>query len=122
MSGLTGNAATLDNHGFALIARLHVILRRQKGRITDIDYMRANPTYFRHVLSLIDATDPDEVRELCTKLEEVYFGPGGLFALLTPPKAAVAAALPGPVEIPALLAAQSGKAASVNQKYIGRLR
>jgi hypothetical protein len=122
MSKLTGNAATLDNQGFALLARLHVILRRQKGRITDIEYMRADPAYFRHVLGLIDATDPDEVRALCSRLYDVYCGPGGLFGMLVPPRPAVVASPQAPLAVPELIAAQSARAVAVSQKYVGRLR
>ncbi len=122
MSKLTGNAATLDNQGFALLARLHVILRRQKGRITDIEYMRADPAYFRHVLGLIDDADPDEVRDLCSRLHDVYCGPGGLFGLLAPPKPAAVASPVAPLVVPELLAAQSARAVAASQKYVGRLR
>ncbi len=122
MSELTGNAGTLDNLGFALLARLHVILRRQKGRITDIEYMRTNPAYFAHVLGLVDATDSEEVRELCVKLQEVYLGKGGLFGILVPAKTAPAVPVLAPVEVPAMLAARSNSSASVSQKYVGRLR
>ena len=122
MSVLTGNAATLDNHGFALLARLHVILRRQKGRITDIEYMRANPAYFRHVLGLMDESDPAEVRQVCGKLEDLYFSPRGLFALLNPPTPVATIAPVLPPEIAPVLLAQSASMASVSQKYVGRLR
>ncbi|MES2900300.1 MAG: hypothetical protein V4723_11265 [Pseudomonadota bacterium] len=122
MSALTGNAGTLDNLGFALLARLHVILRRQKARITDIEYMRTDPDYFDHVLALIDETDTDEVQELCVRLKEVYLGKGGLFALLRTVKPAPVVVSAPPIEVTALLAARSSNAASVNQKYVGRLR
>ena len=105
-----------------MLARLHVILRRQKGRVTDIEYMRANPAYFDHVLALVDETDTTDVRELCVRLKEVYMGPGGLFRLLLSPKSAPVVPSPPPVEVPVLLAARSSNAASASQKYVGRLR
>ena len=71
--------ANLENQAFALIARLHVILWREKGRVTDIEYMRNNPSYCRHVLGLIDAADSQEVRELGVRLDEIFFGQHGLF-------------------------------------------
>jgi Amt family ammonium transporter len=43
---------TVVNQAFALMGRLHVILRRQSGRITDIEYMRIDPGYCRYLLEL----------------------------------------------------------------------
>jgi hypothetical protein len=35
--------AALENQAFSLMGRLHVTLRRQNGRVTDIEYMRIAP-------------------------------------------------------------------------------
>ena len=108
----------LESQAFALAARLHVILRREKGRITDIEYMRRDAAYCRHVLSLIDSEEPEDVRALCTKLEDLYLGPYGLFIRLAPPPAKVAAApkrlAPAPAPAPPRTTSK--------EEYIGRLR
>lgn len=112
------NIANLENQAFALMARLHVILRREKGRVTDIEYMRNHASYCRHVLGLIDVDDTQEVRDLGARLDEIFFGQHGLFiskrapapllARFTVPPAAAPAMAPPPV--------------AVSQKYVGRLR
>jgi hypothetical protein len=71
--------ATLENQAFALMGRLHVILRRQTGRVTDIEYMRIDPAYCRYLLKLASLSDNADLRDIGAKLEEVYFGPEGLF-------------------------------------------
>ena len=105
----------LESHAFALSARLHVILRREKGRITDIEYMRRDAAYCRHVIGLIDSGESEDVRALCTKLQELYFGPQGVFTRLSPPTPKLVAA-PEPVSLPPPARVTSKK------EYIGHLR
>lgn len=123
--------ALLDNQAFSLMGRMHVILRRQTGRITDIEYMRIDPQYCRHVLELAFAQPNDDLKQLCERLQEIYFGPQGLF-VAEPPKpplmarlagapASSAAAEPAPV-IAAPSPAPAGHGAEVDKTYIGRLR
>ncbi len=121
MSELAGTAATLENQGLALLLKLHDILRRQKARIIDIEYMRANPIYFRHVLGLIVESDSAELRVLRGDLAALYLAPGGLFGLAPPPAPVI---VPAPLaqEAPAQPAPPTASAASVSQKYVGRLR
>ncbi|PWF43357.1 ammonium transporter [Massilia glaciei] len=83
------NISTRENQAFALMARLHVILRRETGRVTDIEYMRVDPDYFRHVLGLALEAASDDAHQLAEKLELAYLGADGLFALR--PKAPLAA-------------------------------
>lgn len=83
-STLVQNAMS-DNLAFSLMARLHVILRRQIGRVTDIEYMRVNPAYCRAMLDLSMGLPNDDLHEICLKLEEIYFGEDGLF--VAPPPA-----------------------------------
>lgn len=73
------SVAALENQAFALMARLHVILRRQHGRITDVEYMRQDPAYCRHVIDLAMKDASEEVAGICARLEAVFFGPEGLF-------------------------------------------
>lgn len=105
----------LESHAFALAARLHVILRREQGRITDIEYMRHNAGYCRHVIGLIDSEAGEDVRALGLKLEELYLGPHGIFTRLAPPAAIMPAAV-DPVHL-----APPPKLAS-KKDYIGHLR
>ena len=72
-------ASAKENHAFALMSRLHVALRRQTQRITDIEYMRVSPDYCRHVLDLAAKSVLPDIKELGAKLEELYFGENGLF-------------------------------------------
>jgi hypothetical protein len=73
------SVAEMENQAFALMARLHVILRRQNGRITDVEYMRQDPAYCRHVLDLAMKNASDDVSGICAKLETLFFGSEGLF-------------------------------------------
>jgi hypothetical protein len=68
----------LENQALPM-GRLHVILRRQSGRVTDIEYMRIDPVYCRYLLKLAGELDNDDLDQICKKLEEVYFGLEGLF-------------------------------------------
>ncbi|MDQ1815202.1 hypothetical protein RBA41_18035 [Massilia sp. CCM 9210] len=56
--------ANVENQAFALMSRLHVILRRGQGRVTDIEYMHIDPAYCRHVPGLANATGNDDVRQI----------------------------------------------------------
>ncbi|MFZ6777857.1 hypothetical protein ACO0LD_13590 [Undibacterium sp. Ji83W] len=81
-SSLIQNAMS-DNLAFSLMARLHVILRRQNGRVTDIEYMRVNPGYCRSILDMALELPNQDLHDICQKLDEIYFGEDGLF--VTPP-------------------------------------
>jgi hypothetical protein len=134
--------AGLENQAFSLMARLHVIIRRQTGRVTDIEYMRLDPVYCRHVLNLAREMPNDDLPPLCEKLQEIYFGPEGLF-VRAPPRQPLISKLTKPADeirtdgmasnaSPKALPAQSEKEASeqhhlelneaVEKAYIGRLR
>ena len=116
--------AALENQAFALMSRLHVLMRREQGRVTDIEYMRVDPGYCRYVLALAKSSAGEDALGLCARLEEIYFGPGGLFpapAKQVPPAArelAVEADVNGQASAPGPL---SSKAKAV-QSYVGRLR
>lgn len=70
----------LESQAFGLMGRLHVLLRREIGRVTDIKYMSSNPEYCLHVLALANSTANTDLHNMCQKLEDIYFGEGGLFA------------------------------------------
>jgi hypothetical protein len=120
-------ASARDNQAFALMSRLHVILRRQTQRITDIEYMRISPAYCRHVLDLAAQTSLPDVADICTKLEELCFGHDGLF-VSAPEKAAAKgnAANANATGGAAKSSTQTADAAHTDAQpvatYVGRLR
>jgi len=57
-----------DSEIFALIGRIHVLMRRTANRITDVDYMRENREYARHIVELSEATGHEELVQLAGKL------------------------------------------------------
>jgi hypothetical protein len=93
----------LENQAFALMSRLHVIVRRQIGRVTDIEYMRIDPVYCRYVMNMARDMKNDDLNQICEKLEEVFFGPEGLF-IRTPPKQPLLTRLAGNARQPATAA------------------
>jgi hypothetical protein len=123
--------ALLENQAIALMGRLHVILRRQNGRITDIEYMRISPAYCRHVLDMASQLPDEDLRQICAKLEALCFGADSLFTIgpqagkVGAPASSSASSAAGRKE-----GASSGDAsgkpadhgAQVDQTYIGRLR
>jgi hypothetical protein len=120
--------AQFDTQAFALMSRMHVILRRESGRVTDIEYMRHNPTYCKHVLELAEQMDNEILSEICVRLREIFFGEGGLFMRpeskpLFAPRIAPASVQTAP---PASSAApqESGRPGEEGgeQAYVGRLR
>jgi len=114
--------AALENHAFALMGRLHVILRRQTGRVTDIEYMRIDPAYCRYLLKLVALSDNADLRDIGIKLEEIYFGPDGLFVKEEPRP--LLARLTEQQAAPAQSSAPAapGNEDPVDRGYIGRLR
>lgn len=121
--------AELETHAFALMGRLHVNLRRQSGRVIDIEYMRIDPAYCRYLLKMASLSTSEEVQELGQKLQEVFFGEEGLFvrteprqpllARLQEPAAAAPAAAPA---TSTTTPAATDNADPVDRGYIGRLR
>ena len=122
--------AELETHAFALMGRLHVNLRRQSGRVIDIEYMRIDPGYCRYLLKMASLSTSEEVQELGQKLQEVFFGTEGLFVRTEPrqplltrlqePTAAPAAPVAAPAPAPSSAAPETGD--PVDRGYIGRLR
>lgn len=70
-----------ESEVFALIGRIHVLLRRTLNRITDVDYMRENVEYARAMVALAEGTGNPELLQLCQRLREVMglteSAPGG---------------------------------------------
>lgn len=127
----------LQNQAFGLMGRIHVLLRRETGRVTDIKYMSMNVEYCRHVLTLGAMTSNKDLQEMCTKLEEIYFGEKGLFDRARPKPAPVKPrsidVISSRVSIPVTSVQEKTEEAvpphlasaehdNVDQHYVGRLR
>jgi hypothetical protein len=119
--------ATQENHAFALMGRLHVTLRRQTGRVTDIEYMRIDQSYCRYLLKMTAESDNPDLREISAKLKEIFFGTDGLF-VLPEPRQPLLSRQAEPVETPASQSSTKSSAPAagdddaVDRGYIGRLR
>jgi hypothetical protein len=121
----------LQNQAFALMGRMHVILRRENGRIIDIEYMRTNAEYCRHLLTMAAQLPHDDLQQICGRLQEIYFGEDGLFvrAPLKPPLLErrqanaeanrIAQSQPAPAMNEA---SHADPSQAVESTYIGRLR
>lgn len=125
--------AALENQAFALMGRMHVTLRRQTGRVTDIEYMRIDPGYCRYLLKLASLSPSEDLQEIAAKLQEIFFGPEGLFVRpeprqpllerLSDPAAAAPHAAPSPTPAAPHASPSAGTDADpVDRGYIGRLR
>ena len=119
----------LESQAFGLMGRLHVLLRREIGRVTDIRYMGTNPEYCVHVLELAGSVNNPDLQAMCHKLEEIFFGEGGLFAssAIKPRRMMVAASsrVSIPIEPTLTEPAEPEPEVSIiesDQHYVGRLR
>lgn len=119
----------VESQAFGLMGRLHVLLRREIGRVTDIKYMTTNPEYCLHVLELANSTANADLHAMCHKLEDIYFGEGGLFANSAhkPRRLMVAASsrVSIPIEhaVPEVIEVSEPElAVESDQHYVGRLR
>ncbi|WP_188380660.1 hypothetical protein [Oxalicibacterium faecigallinarum] len=128
------NRAALENQAFALMGRLHVTLRRQTGRVTDIEYMRIDPAYCRYLLKMAAISPNEDLQDISAKLQEIFFGEDGLFVRSEPrqplltrltehhePPPAAPPAQPAPAA-PAASSPPAGPDDPVDRGYIGRLR
>jgi len=129
------NRAALENQAFALMGRLHVTLRRQTGRVTDIEYMRIDPAYCRYLLKMASISPNEDLQEISTKLQEIFFGEDGLFVRSEPRQPLLTrltehhdapspapAAQPATPATPAASPSSNGPEDPVDRGYIGRLR
>lgn len=135
--------AELENQAFSLMGRLHVVMRRETGRITDIEYMRIDPAYCRYLIQLAMHSEQADLQKIGERLDSIYFGEEGLF-VIAPPKPPLlsrftqdaaaapkppAAAAPKPSPPPAAVPPPHMPAAPAiaqphveDQHYVGRLR
>ncbi len=106
---------------FALATRLHVLLRRKTGRVTDVEWMMSDPAYAAEVVRLGQAPGDAELADLAgkwaTACAEVR--PGS--AQRQPPRGPAARA----GEASLIVLGHDGRAQSVHavqERYVGRLR
>ena len=59
----------LEMETFAIAARLHVVMRRAIGRVTDVDWMMRNRDYAREVIRLARVHTDAELLALADKFE-----------------------------------------------------
>lgn len=120
------SAEELESQAFGLMGRMHVLLRREIGRVTDIKYMGMNPEYCLHVLELAGSVANPDLHNMCLKLEDIYFGEGGLFAdaAVKPRRFMVASSsrVSIPIEHTVPDAATPEPGVEHDQHYVGRLR
>lgn len=140
--------AELENQAFSLMGRLHVVLRRETGRITDVEYMRIDPAYCRHLIEVAQQSGNVDLEKIGDRLEAIYFGEDGLFVVApprppllarlgagrtatppaTPAQAHARPAAPAFAGMPAAPATQAAGEVSEppkppeSQHYVGRLR
>lgn len=131
--------AELENQAFSLMGRLHVVLRREAGRITDVEYMRIDPAYCRHLIQIALQSGHADLEKIGERLDFIYFGEDGLFVVAppkppllarlgtgmpsTPAAKAPAAAAPASPAVPATAGPETPAAQpDSNQHYVGRLR
>ncbi len=113
----------LSSERVAIAAHLHVLLRRKTGRVTDVEWMAANPEYAAEVVRLarqhaLENAAP-ELADWAAKLEAAMRQPEppARRPVLAPQPnlpADAAAALQGP--------AAPADAAAAGARYVGRLR
>jgi hypothetical protein len=91
-------------------------------------YMSTNPEYCLHVLELAGSVNNPDLQAMCHKLEDIYFGEGGLFAdsAFKPRRMMVAASsrVSIPIEHPVVETPEPESEVSLesDQHYVGRLR
>ncbi len=59
---------------FAVAARLHVVMRRVQGRVTDVEWMTRNREYAREVIRIAREQTDQELLALADKLEACLSG------------------------------------------------
>lgn len=109
--------AELENQAFSLMGRLHVVLRRETGRITDVEYMRIDPAYCRHLILLAAQSGHIDLIKIAERLHDIYFGEDGLF-VTEPPKPPLLARLGNAVAATATSAMPAAPAAPAVRQAI----
>ena len=104
---------------FAIAARLHVVMRRALGRVTDVEWMTRSREYAGEVIRLARLHTDAELRDLADKLEASLASqqpPDGLPRRVAPVAQAKSPSLPKAIPAPAAHVMPSVP------RYVGRLR
>lgn len=107
-----------DSARIALAARIHVLLRRRTGRVTDTEWMAQNLAYASEVVRLCRADGDEELVALADKLDAAM-------QPLRPRVVRPVAPEPSATSWPdSMLEADAGRERDrkVEQRYVGRLR
>ena len=64
-----------EHDKIAIAARLHVLMRRLLGRVTDVEWMVASPDYARELVRLARAAPHAELHQWADKLEAAVVPP-----------------------------------------------
>ena len=120
------SADPLSEKIFGLLGRLHVMLRREIGRVTDIKYMSLNADYCLHVIELAREVHSAELDKVCIALEEHFFGVNGVFGVELPKHMQRKPSVQLSSRVPALdtrsVLTTPQEHTEVEQHYVGRLR
>ncbi len=109
----------LEMETFAIAARLHVVMRRAAGRVTDVDWMVRNRDYAREVIRLARLHADAELLALADKFEVSLVQVRAPEAALHRVAAPVAVQARGRAERPEPPATHAMPAVP---RYVGRLR
>ena len=96
----------LESEKLALAAHLHVVLRRQVGRVTDVEWLIRDMAYAREIIALALSSPHEDCQSWARKLEAALFPPAPRPAL-RPEHSAAASAAP---------------LSSMVRRYVGSLR
>ena len=96
----------LESEKLALAAHLHVVLRRQVGRVTDVEWLIRDMAYAREIIALALGSGHEDCVQWARKLEAALFPPA--------PRAT-----PRAEHTPAAQAAPIG---AMVRRYVGSLR
>ena len=105
---------------FAIAARLHVVMRRALGRVTDVEWMTRNRDYASEVIRLARGHADAELRDLADKFEAILAPQ----KRAEPPRRVVPAPQAGNDvrEMPAQGSVPVAHAIPAAPRYVGRLR
>lgn len=104
----------LETEIFAVAARLHVVMRRSLGRVTDVQWMTKNRDYAFEIIRLAREKADPELLDLAAKLEAL------LVARQQGPMPVQAATGPGHAPAPAPASRPAAEPAA--SRYVGSLR
>jgi hypothetical protein len=117
-----------DSQRLAIAAHLHVALRRKTGRVTDTEWLASNLEYAQAIIRLCRSEADADLQALASRLE-------ASFEALRTRRPKAPHAIEAANEVPSRwhdtgqdsaldhdARAQTSRAASLEQRYVGRLR